>query len=235
MDLITHAITGLALGTLSGESVSLSNPIYLSAMLGATAPDIDIIWGYNKLKRRRDLPLWMQHRAITHSIIGMPVLAAIIALGLNFLFVGTSFWLLFLFALMGTVSHSLLDLMNCYGVNIFWPIIKRAYSLNIVPLVDPILISMFLLMIIGVNRFNSLPPILFATLILYIVLRWIYFARLKNTVSVQYEVSPAAVQIAPSPIGCRKWIFTIEENDENISGEIVSFPRINVYENDSNK
>jgi len=232
MDLLTHTLAGLALGTLSGEPVSLTNPIYLSAMLGAVAPDIDVLWGYKKLKRRRDLPKWLQHRAITHSLVGMPFIAGSVALGLYLIFPQTSFWMLFLFALIGAISHSLLDLMNCYGVNILWPIKKKAYSLNIIPLVDPVLITFFLLMIGSVNFNTALPPILFLISLMYIGLRWIFLSRAKNAMSLHYAVAPGVIQVRPSIISFNQWNFFIEEN-ENISGKVKCFPRVSVRENEN--
>ncbi|WP_051534113.1 metal-dependent hydrolase [Desulfitibacter alkalitolerans] len=229
MDMITHSLAGLALGTLSGEPISLTNPIYLSAMLGAVAPDIDVLWGYRKFKRRRDLPKWLQHRAITHSLVGMPILAGSIALGLHLIFPQTSFWLLFLFSLIGAFSHSLLDLMNCYGVNILWPIKKKAYSLNIIPLIDPVLVTFFLLMIGSVNFINSLPPALLLTSVMYIGLRWVFFARARNAMSLHYAVAPDAIQMIPPPISLTKWDFSIEE-EEDISGQVKCFPRFSVME-----
>lgn len=233
MDLITHSLAGLALGTLSGEPISLTNPIYLSAMLGAVAPDIDVLWGYRKFKRRRDLPKWLQHRAITHSLVGMPILAGSIALGLHLIFPQTSFWLLFLFSLIGAFSHSLLDLMNCYGVNILWPIKKKAYSLNVIPLIDPVLITFFLLMIGSVNIITTLPPALLLTSVMYIALRWIFFFRARNAMSLHYAVAPDAIQMTPPTISVIKWDFSIEE-EEDISGKVTCFPRFSVEENKEN-
>lgn len=233
MDMITHTLAGLALGTLSGEPLSLTNPIYLSSMLGAIAPDIDVLWGYKKLKRRRDLPSWLQHRAITHSLVGMPIIAFTIAFGLNLAFPQTSFWLLFLFSLMGVISHSLLDLTNCYGVTILWPLKKKAYSLNLVPLIDPILISFFLLMIGSVSYIKTLPPALFVTALSYLMLRWIFLSRTRNAMSLYYAVAPSAIQMIPPPVSLRKWDFSIDEADD-VSGQVVCFPRFSLME-ESNK
>ncbi len=201
-------------------------------MLGAVAPDLDVLWGYKKLKRRRDLPCWLQHRALTHSVLGMPIIAATIAFGLHIIFAQTGFWLLFLFSLMGVLSHSLLDLMNCYGVNILWPLKNKAYSLNIVPLIDPILISFFLLMIGTVNYIKTLPPALFLTMVSYILLRWVFFSRTRNAMSLYYAVAPNAIQMAPPPVSLRKWDFSIDDEVDDISGQVVCFPKFSVLEED---
>ena len=227
MDLVTHAITGLALGTLSGEPFSVSSPIYLSSMLGAMAPDIDIAWGYKKLQRRRDLPCWLQHRSITHSIFGIPLLALGIALTLGSLFSGTSFAMLFLFALTGALSHSLLDLMNCYGVNILWPFKKKAYSLNFIPLFDPILILFYLFIIATAN--NVIHAAVFPMLFTYIALRWMLLYKMKNNALKNYDVSPEAIQIIPARINPRKWILSINENE--ITEEVILYPQKNVFKN----
>ena len=232
MDIITHSLAGLALGTLSGEPVSLTSPIYLSAMLGAVAPDIDVLWGYRRFKRRRDLPKWIQHRAITHSLIAMPILAGGIALGLHIIFPETSFWLLFLFALMGTLSHSLLDLMNCYGVNILWPFKEDAYSLNRISFIDPLLISFFLLMIGSVNFSAALPIVLFLALLMYIGLKWFLFSHARNTLARHYNVTPCSVRLIPPPFRVVKWDFFIEEG-KRVSGRVGYFPRFSIEEKEN--
>ncbi len=228
MDIITHSLAGIAVGTFSGEPLSVTNPIYICSVLGAMAPDIDVLWGYKKMQRRRNLPTWVQHRAFTHSLVGMPLLALIIAAGVNLLFPASSFWLLFLFALLGALSHGLLDLTNCYGVNILWPIKKRPYSLNIVPLVDPILISILILMGLTVNWYKPLPPALLLFLVCYIILRRIYFFRTRNFVSAHFAVEPTAIQITPPRVGLRKWVYSVD--NQEMCGEVVFFPKVNLVE-----
>ena len=43
MDSLSHALIGIAVAGLSGHQLSLSDPIYIAAILGAQAPDFDII------------------------------------------------------------------------------------------------------------------------------------------------------------------------------------------------
>jgi inner membrane protein len=231
MDLITHSLAGIAVGTFSGEPLSFTNPIYISSILGAMSPDIDVIWSYKRLKRKTDLPKWLQHRAITHSIVGMPLLAAGIALSLNIFFTESSFLLLFIFALIGAISHSLLDLTNCYGVNILWPFMKKNYSLNIVPLVDPILISILIIMGLVVNWYKAFTPALLFILICYVILRRIYFFHTRNVVSMYYAVTPSSIHMIPPRYGFRKWKFSINETID-ITGEVIFFPKINLMEKD---
>ncbi len=207
MDLITHAIAGLAVGSLSGDPVSITNPIYLSSMVGAIAPDIDVIWGYTKFKKKRDLPCWIQHRSITHSLVGIPILSIIIALTLSFL-MSASFGQLLIFSLVGTLSHSLLDLMNCYGVRILWPVNNKSYALGLMPLTDPELIVIFLMLVTAANKFNQLSILTTVILPGYFTLRWALLFHLKTTASLHYQVSPAMVHLMPLPTFV-KWAFIV--------------------------
>ncbi|MEW6622470.1 MAG: metal-dependent hydrolase [Bacillota bacterium] len=230
MDIFTHTMAGLAIGALSGQPAALTNPLCLSCVLGAVAPDIDVTWGYNKLKKRKSLPGWLQHRSITHSLLGMPTLALFIAITIKWFFPETSFWFLFIFALLGTLSHSLLDLTNYHGVKLLWPLSPKSYSLNILPLIDPVVIVLFIITVISRIWQQSLPPVIFLVLFCYIVLRWYFFYHVRNHVSDYYEVAPSSIQLIPPPMSLRKWCFSIAESGEDISGEITFFPRINLLE-----
>lgn len=43
MDTLSHALVGIAIAGLSGHPLTVSDPIYLASILGAQAPDLDII------------------------------------------------------------------------------------------------------------------------------------------------------------------------------------------------
>jgi inner membrane protein len=94
-----------------------------------------------------------------------------------------SFGQLFIFSLVAVLSHSLLDLMNCYGLRLLWPINKKAYAFGLMPLTDPELIVIFLMLVITTNKFSQLSPLTAVILPGYFALRWTLLFHLKTTAS----------------------------------------------------
>ncbi len=102
-------------------------------MVAANAPDADVVsWFWGR-------PTWLHwHRNITHSLVGMPVMAlltvALIALLCRKQKV--RWWPAFLIALLGVASHLLLDLTNVYGVRLLLPFSGHWSHLDLTPVVD---------------------------------------------------------------------------------------------------
>jgi inner membrane protein len=130
MDPVTHTLTGFALSRAGLKRwTPYSVPIML---LAANAPDIDLIagaWGR---------PAYLEnHRTITHSIIAVPILAAMTALLVR-LFARKQFsfkWAWFA-AMIGVASHLALDWLNEYGVRLLAPFSNKWWRLDSANLVD---------------------------------------------------------------------------------------------------
>jgi len=146
VDNLTHTLTAVAIShTGLNRKTRFAT---LTLILAANAPDIDILTGF------KDSVTYLKyHRGISHSLVGITVLAIIIwgfmswmgkkiqpkpGLPLN------SRWLL-LAALLGTGSHLLLDFTNAYGVRPFLPFSGRWYAWDIMPIFDPLLLALLLL------------------------------------------------------------------------------------------
>jgi inner membrane protein len=128
----------------------------LTVVLGANLPDIDWITRLDS-----SATCLKYHRGVTHSILGVTVLALLLAWTVWALgrkaqpksgppLAGR--WLL-LGAWLGTASHLLLDFTNSYGVRPFLPFSGRWYSWDIMFIFDPLLLG---LLIVGLG----LPMIL---------------------------------------------------------------------------
>lgn len=142
MDNLTHTLTGLTI-SFAGFNRK-TRYATLAIVIGANLPDIDVIsrfWG--------NVAYLKYHRGITHSIIGVTVLAVLLAaivyvlgkrarppkagppLDWRWLLVGC--WI-------ATASNPLLDLTNQYGARLFMPFNNHWYAWDIVPIVDPVLL-----------------------------------------------------------------------------------------------
>jgi Predicted membrane-bound metal-dependent hydrolases len=172
MDTISHAIIGMAVASLSGQTFSIDNPIYLAALLGAQAPDFDII-----ALVRGDFAFLRQHRALSHSIPGIIVWSTLIAVALYLYMPSSTLLALFGWALTGSLSHVIIDYFNTHGAAILWPLRKERKSLHLLNVYDPYLLALML----SLYLFNLQPIILsfatFFSLAAYIL--WRFYLRFK--------------------------------------------------------
>ena len=150
MDNLTHTLTGLAISQAGFNRKT--RYATLAIVIGANLPDIDLV---SRIGGNIDYIEY--HRGITHSIIGVTALGALLA-AIVF-FVGkrarppkagppvNGRWLL-LACWVATGSHLLLDFTNSYGVRPFMPFTGHWYAWGIEPIVDPFL---WLILIAGLG------------------------------------------------------------------------------------
>src|SRR5437588_9202282 len=128
----------------------------LTLALAAEIPDVDVL-----LRLKGSVISFIHHRGFTHTFLGAPFMAGF-ALGIVYLISRSrgsshsadsgspSRWgLLYCYALLGVLSHLLLDFTNNYGLRPFDPFNSRWYSWDIVFIVDPIITTARLLMLIA--------------------------------------------------------------------------------------
>jgi inner membrane protein len=147
VDNITHTLTAVALSQAGLNRKTRFATLAL--VVGANLPDIDFVWAYGG-----NATYLKYHRGITHSLLGVTVLAAL--LGCVIYFVGRraapkrnappldSRWLFFL-CWIGTASHLLMDFTNQYGVRPFLPFSGRWYAWDIMFIFDPLLLALLAL------------------------------------------------------------------------------------------
>lgn len=146
MDNLTHTLTGVAISQAGVNRKTRFATVTL--ILAANAPDIDVVTGF-----KGSLSYLKHHRGILHSFVGITLLAVVIS--------GLIYWLgksakpkpgpplnarwLFIGALLGTCSHLLLDFTNGYGVRPLLPFSGRWFAWDIMPIIDPLLLALFVL------------------------------------------------------------------------------------------
>jgi inner membrane protein len=118
-----------------GQRVPYATAIFVSAAL---IPDVDAI-SY----LRGTFAAYQHHRGFTHTLVGLPVMAAA---AVAVVWIATRFrsrpspfrWgLLYVFALLGVASHLALDLTLSYGLRPFEPFSYRWYSLDLNLVIEP--------------------------------------------------------------------------------------------------
>ncbi len=130
MDNITHTLTAVmfsraGLNRLSPHATAL-------LVVAVNAPDLDILSAI-----AGPVSYLHYHRGPTHSILGVPILALLVA-ALAMLVARDSFsWgRAYTLALIGVASNPLLDLANAYGVRLLWPFSERWFNADFVNIFD---------------------------------------------------------------------------------------------------
>jgi len=138
MDNLTHTMAAMLLSRAGLDRVAPRAAVTLA--LAANAPDVDVVaaaWG--------SLVYLRHHRGLSHAVIAVPILAALVALVVRLLGSRKEFrWgRVYLVALAGVASHVLLDFSNLYGVRPWLPFSPAWYSWDIEFIVDVWLWAVF--------------------------------------------------------------------------------------------
>jgi inner membrane protein len=146
---VTHILTGVCLARTGPNRTAA----YATATMAIAAelPDIDTVWGL-----RGPVDAFQHHRGITHTLVGVPVEAALLVgavwawhkAGIRDKGTGirekdgpsVRWGVLYLWAVVALLSHLLLDYTNNYGLRPFFPFDGRWYAASIVFIVDPLIL-----------------------------------------------------------------------------------------------
>jgi inner membrane protein len=229
MDNITHTLTGLALSQAGLNRKTRFATLAL--VVGANLPDVDLL-----SRLGGPLTYLRYHRGIAHSILGVTVLAALLAGAL--LYLGRKFpnakknvpplhprWL-FAICWIATTSNLLLDFTNSYGVRPFLPFSDRWYAGDIMFIFDPLLLGLlilglgipWLLRLISEEVGAEKPPMrrgaIFALvgLVLLLGLRDLAHRRVVQLLDSRtyYQENPQQVAAFPTPTNPFSWIGVVE-------------------------
>lgn len=139
MDNVTHSLTGLALARCGLGRLTPRGTLLL--LISANLPDIDMVslaWG--------PLANLEIHRGYTHSLLMLPVMAAV-SVGVTALLSRTRLlWpQAFGVAMAGVASHLLLDWTNSYGIRLLLPFSSEWSFLDLNYLYDFVILAVLLL------------------------------------------------------------------------------------------
>jgi inner membrane protein len=220
MDPITHGMVGLAIASISGEPII--GAVSIGATLGAMSPDLDIV-----MQCKGHLSYLKNHRGMSHSIPFLVGISMIISMILSFIFPGTTFLKILLWTFLGTLSHSLLDILNSYGAQIFWPLSKKRYSGSLLLVYDPVVIILSLYMLISNEPNNILSMkaglIFFVYLYIRMIARNIICDKIIHRLGGEIHIKK--VKLLPSMTRIHKWHFIVEAKEKFIVGEVNIFNR----------
>lgn len=160
MDPVTHFMTGAVLARTGFNRKAAYATLAMT--LAAEAPDLDVLWSL-----KGPVAAFEHHRGWTHTLIGIPLEAAIVT-GFVWLLHHWVFkrrearhqtapvrWpLIYLFSIVALLCHILLDWTNNYGIRPFFPFNPRWYAGSFVFIFEPLIFLFLLAALIGPALFG---------------------------------------------------------------------------------
>lgn len=219
MDPVTHVLVGAGVAGLSGGKLSLLNPVHLGAMLGSLAPDFDII-----MQLKGDMTYLKHHRGASHSLLGIAASSLVIAAALTLVFPGTPLWPVLLWTFLGSASHILLDILNSYGAQVFWPFSRKMYTVGLLVLADPVIMLLFTGVLLWFRVPREVATGAFWLMLVYLGVRYYMRQRVHRYLSGKYRrKNLRRVVVLPAMMSLWNWSFLIETSHNYIVGEIRYF------------
>ncbi|MDA0760827.1 MAG: metal-dependent hydrolase [Proteobacteria bacterium] len=134
MDPFSQAVVGATFASTSADKTSI-RPIILAGALAGMAADLDVL-----INSATDPLLFLEyHRQFTHSLLFVPIGAALVALALwPFFKRRLTSKQLFIACFLGYLSHGLLDACTTYGTQLLWPITDHRFAWHLISIIDPL-------------------------------------------------------------------------------------------------
>lgn len=175
MDPFTHALSGAVIGAATAErhSPDLGRRAMWGALF-AIFPDID----YILLPLTDHFTYLNAHRGVTHSVVMLPLWAALLGL-LGARLTGQRWREMALLAAAGLGAHIIGDLITAYGTKVFAPVYNVPLAFPITFIVDPI-VTVILLVTLAVALWRRRPPFAIAGLLVlaaYLLLQTAMYMR----------------------------------------------------------
>ncbi|MDE3195408.1 MAG: metal-dependent hydrolase, partial [Acidobacteriota bacterium] len=141
MDNLTHSLVGLFLARAGFKDATPRGTAIM--VVAANAPDFDALsWLFGNATYLH------YHRNITHSLIAIPLMAILAVAVVRLLGRRGVRWLpAFGIAIVGVISHIVLDLTNVYGVRLLLPFSGHWYHWDITPVID---VAIWAILLLGV-------------------------------------------------------------------------------------
>lgn len=220
MDPISHALVGASIGALAPGA---SPGLMAATVVGAIAPDIDFVIRYSK---RGDNAYLEHHRGPSHSPAALLLLGGIITAATVWLYRGLAPGTVFLWSLIGLLSHVLLDLTNAYGTKALWPWRRKAYAWDWTSVVDlwvaGIPAAGWVAVWLGLERGPVFAAVL-PMICLYILLRAAVHEVLLRSVRARYPRADR-ISVVPEFVGINRWRYIVEQGDQYAIGWVTWQP-----------
>ncbi len=216
MDPVSHGLIGLASYSLV-HMPTINSAACLGAVMGSIAPDFDII-----TRIKGDYIYLKHHRVESHSLLGIGMISVVLTILLSLAYKDYSYQKIFLWTLIGGLSHTLFDYLNSYGVALLYPLNGKKYSLNLLMIYDPVFLILCLYIIRYKPREIGSYLILLVVAFLYLLYRWLQRRRLEDGISNMYKGNIESVSVMPGGFNLFKWDYVVDTGSNYLVGQINS-------------
>ncbi|MFY9175933.1 MAG: metal-dependent hydrolase [Caldicoprobacterales bacterium] len=216
MDLITHGVVGLALGSLSGGPDIINNPLAIGALIGSVVPDGDIIY-----QLKGDYTYLKNHRGPSHSIVMGTVISLIVSGILRGIFSDFSFWSIFVWTFGAYMLHIGLDIFNSYGASILWPFSKKKIGSGLLLIFDPALLISSIVIFFTRGKHWGWIIASISFFILYLLFRLMLKRRVYKVLMKFFNHEKGQkIVVMPSMLRLFKWDFIMYQQKRIITGRV---------------
>lgn len=223
MDPVTHALAGSLAAkvvtrnnTIHEHRLQTRDPLIIAAIAGIF-PDIDYLsFWINPLIFIAD---W--HRSFTHSLLMAPLwgifLTTLIVLVIPRLRVAVK--IVYLYSIIGLLSHILLDILTAYGTEIFFPLSDMSVSLATTFIIDPYFtIIIVLALFISFQLHTRLPAFIgTALLLVYISFQWqlkLSAIQIAQDFGAERITTGSEITAMPQPFSPLHWRVIVRRDHE---------------------
>ena len=145
MDLITHSVTGLLIGSVAATEKDKLYAVLLTGAFAAALIDVLDIWLYFV-----DLDIYRTyHRVFTHTLIGAPLYAVLGALP-AWLWVRRRYLFLYIIALVSILVHLLMDVICEWPILLLFPLSKKDFALSYIVFSSRVVLIVVTVLTLGV-------------------------------------------------------------------------------------
>lgn len=221
MDPVTQGVVGAlaAQASLGGRGM---RRVTVAGLAGGLLPDADVV-----LEPLADPALpWELHRHFTHAFAMAPVMGLLAALPLLLIpsfrrMQGT----VVLAAIVGALTHAPLDLCTSYGTKVWWPFSLENATLDLFPIIDPVLTLVVLTSVIVAAARRSRTPafVAVAILALYTVFAFVQRDAARDAqlrIQAARGHTPVRARVMPLPASLLAWR-SLYEVDGQVVADIV--------------
>lgn len=209
---MTHLLTGALLAR-AAFAQAADRRVLAVAALGALAPDVDVVMTFWD-----PLAAVKYHRGLTHSLAASLPLALAVTGVTSLVPGGRADWRTTVAALLGVLSHLLLDLLTPFGTRVLLPFDGARYALDLLYGIDPLFTATVLFGLVGARlvgglRRAALAGILLATLYVGVATEAKTLARGQVEEAVRTRRIPVeAIGVFPRFPGPIRWLAVIQAN-----------------------